>query len=170
MNDRKPLTERRILEVLRASRRGPMRVKHLARDLGLAESDKGLKPLLEEMVRRGAVYRVKGGRYAAPDRISLVTGRVSTIRSGDAFLRPDEADQQDVFIPGSDLDTAMDGDKAVVRIERRPKGRNPVGRVINRADRPGSGGPLLDVELHADLARLNFVRVVLYKPLSEVDQ
>ncbi len=46
----------------------------------------------------------------------------------------------------------------------------PVGRVLNRADRPGSRGPLLDVELHADLARLNFVRVVLYKPLSEVDQ
>ena len=46
----------------------------------------------------------------------------------------------------------------------------PVGRVLNRADRPGSGGPLLDVELYADLARLNFVRVVLYKPLSEVDQ
>jgi len=46
----------------------------------------------------------------------------------------------------------------------------PVGRVINRASRPGSGGPLLDVALHADLGRLNFVRVVLYKPLSEVDQ
>jgi rod shape-determining protein MreC len=46
----------------------------------------------------------------------------------------------------------------------------PVGRVINRADRPGSAGPLLDVELYADLGRLNFVRVVLYKPLSEVDQ
>jgi hypothetical protein len=29
---------------------------------------------------------------------------------------------------------------------------------------------LLDVELHADLDRLNFVRVVLYKPLSEVGQ
>jgi rod shape-determining protein MreC len=46
----------------------------------------------------------------------------------------------------------------------------PVGRVANRADRPGSGGPLLDVELNADLSRLNFVRVVLYKPLSEVEQ
>jgi rod shape-determining protein MreC len=46
----------------------------------------------------------------------------------------------------------------------------PVGRVLNRANRPGSGGPLLDVELNADLARLNFVRVVLYKPLSEVGQ
>ena len=46
----------------------------------------------------------------------------------------------------------------------------PVGRVVNRANRPGSAGPLLDVALHADLARLNFVRVVLYKPLSEVEQ
>lgn len=46
----------------------------------------------------------------------------------------------------------------------------PVGKVVNRADRPGSGGPLLDVELYADLSRLNFVRVVLYKPLSEVEQ
>jgi rod shape-determining protein MreC len=46
----------------------------------------------------------------------------------------------------------------------------PVGRVVNRADRPGSGGPLLDVELNADLSRLNFVRVVLYKSLSEVEQ
>ncbi len=45
----------------------------------------------------------------------------------------------------------------------------PVGRVANRADRPGSGGPLLDVELNADLTRLNFVRVVIYKPLSEVE-
>ncbi len=44
----------------------------------------------------------------------------------------------------------------------------PVGRILNRANRPGSGGPLLDVGLNADLARLNFVRVVLYKPLSEV--
>ena len=46
----------------------------------------------------------------------------------------------------------------------------PVGRVANRADRPGSGGPLLDVELNADLTRLNFVRVVIYKPLSEVER
>jgi rod shape-determining protein MreC len=46
----------------------------------------------------------------------------------------------------------------------------PVGRVANRADRPGSGGPLLDVALNADLTRLNYVRVVIYKPLSEVGE
>jgi cell shape-determining protein MreC len=46
----------------------------------------------------------------------------------------------------------------------------PVGEVANRADRSGSGGPLLDVDPYADLDALNFVRVALYKPLSEVEE
>jgi len=46
----------------------------------------------------------------------------------------------------------------------------PVGRVINRADRPGVAGPLLEIELNADLDKLNFVRVVLFQPLTEVDE
>jgi len=46
----------------------------------------------------------------------------------------------------------------------------PVGRVINRADRNGVAGPLLEIELNADLDRLNFVRVVLYQPFIEVDE
>lgn len=46
----------------------------------------------------------------------------------------------------------------------------PVGRVINRVDRPGVAGPLLEIELNADLDKLNFVRVVLFRPLSEVGE
>jgi rod shape-determining protein MreC len=46
----------------------------------------------------------------------------------------------------------------------------PVGIVINRANRSGSGGPLLDVQPYADITKLNFVRVVKYTPLSEVEQ
>ena len=46
----------------------------------------------------------------------------------------------------------------------------PVGRVINRADRPGVAGPLLEIELNADLDKLNFVRVVLFRPLSEAGE
>lgn len=46
----------------------------------------------------------------------------------------------------------------------------PVGRVINRVDRPGVAGPLLEIEFNADLNKLNFVRVVLFRPLSEVGE
>ena len=42
----------------------------------------------------------------------------------------------------------------------------PVGVVINRADRSGPGGPLLDVLPYADVTKLNFIRVVK----SEVEQ
>jgi rod shape-determining protein MreC len=46
----------------------------------------------------------------------------------------------------------------------------PIGKVVNRADRSGPGGPLLDVLPYADVTKLNFVRVVKYIPLSEVEQ
>lgn len=46
----------------------------------------------------------------------------------------------------------------------------PIGRVVNRADRPGVAGPVLEIELNADLDELNFVQVVLFRPASEVEQ
>lgn len=46
----------------------------------------------------------------------------------------------------------------------------PVGIVTNVVSRSSAEGPLLEVELLADLDRLHFVRVVLYRPESEVDQ
>jgi rod shape-determining protein MreC len=45
----------------------------------------------------------------------------------------------------------------------------PVGVVANVISRPGSAGTRLEVELSANLARLQFVRVVLYKPPAEID-
>lgn len=45
----------------------------------------------------------------------------------------------------------------------------PVGRVVNVVSRSTAEGPLLEIELYANLDELNFVRVVLYKPASEVE-
>ncbi|MBT8336181.1 MAG: ribonuclease R [Gemmatimonadetes bacterium] len=128
--------EAKVLKALRASRHGPMKPKALARVLEIRPGDyKPFRAQLRDMEGRGVVYRVKGGRYAAPDRISLVRGRVSTIRSGDAFIRADEITHEDVFVRSGDLATAMDGDRVVVRVEHHPRGRNPVGRVIKVLER-----------------------------------
>ena len=43
-----------------------------------------------------------------------------------------------------------------------------IGEVINVVRRPGSSGPLLEIKLAANLAQLNFVQVVRYRPPSEV--
>ncbi|HRE01353.1 MAG TPA: rod shape-determining protein MreC [Ilumatobacteraceae bacterium] len=42
-----------------------------------------------------------------------------------------------------------------------------IGVVINRIERTHSAGPLLEIELAADLDHLNFVQVVLYQPPLE---
>jgi rod shape-determining protein MreC len=45
----------------------------------------------------------------------------------------------------------------------------PVGVVRNVISRPGSAGTELEVELGADVSRLQFVRVVVFRPLAEVE-
>ena len=43
-----------------------------------------------------------------------------------------------------------------------------IGTVINKIERASSAGPLLEIELSADLDHLNLVQIVLYRPTSEV--
>jgi rod shape-determining protein MreC len=43
-----------------------------------------------------------------------------------------------------------------------------VGTVARVVNRKGSAGPLLEVELAANLESLNFVRVLLYQPATEI--
>ncbi|MDT8369190.1 MAG: ribonuclease R [Longimicrobiales bacterium] len=124
------IDEAALLGVIRNSRRGPMKPKAVARALDLpTQKYRALKARLAELAQSGRLYRVKGGRYAVPERISLVTGRVSLIRRGDGFVRSEESGDE-VFVPQRDLDSALDGDRVVVRVESHPPGRKPVGRVI----------------------------------------
>jgi ribonuclease R len=63
-----------------------------------------------------------------------ITGKLSLTRLGDAFLRQ-EGGGDDVFIPGGRLATAMDGDRVVAIVDRRPRGRNAEGRVVEILER-----------------------------------
>jgi len=131
----KPFDDEAILTVVRDSQRGPMKPKAISRALGLSQSHyRDLKRRLSELTTEGRLYRVKGGRYAVPERISLVTGRLSLIRRGDGFVRSEESGEE-VFVPERDLDSALDGDRVVVRVESHPPGRKPVGRIIRVLER-----------------------------------
>ena len=45
-----------------------------------------------------------------------------------------------------------------------------IGTVARVVSRKGSAGPLLEVDLAANLESLNFVRVLLYQPATEIPQ
>jgi len=71
-------------------------------------------------------------RRGAPGKV--VRGVLSVTRRGDAFVRPHDGGS-DVFVPSTQLSSAMDGDVVNVRIDRRPKGRSPEGAVIGVVER-----------------------------------
>ena len=112
-----------------------MKAKEIAKGMSVAPRNfRDFRVLLQSMLEQGRLYRVKGQRYSVPEKINLVAGRMAVTQKGDGFVAPDKGGQ-DIFVPGLSLDSAMDGDQVVVRIEGRPRGRSPVGRVIKVLDR-----------------------------------
>ena len=127
--------EAKVVETLGDSSRGPLKSKDLATLLSITPSDyRAFKQLLLSMEKKGTIYRVRGHRYALSSRIDLVTGSVSITRDGHGFVRAGDGGS-DVYVPAHRLDTALDGDTVVVRIEGRPRGRSREGAVVRVLER-----------------------------------
>ncbi|MEX2527369.1 MAG: ribonuclease R [Gemmatimonadota bacterium] len=154
--------EDRLIQLLKDSNKGPLRARDLARQLEIPRDE--LRDLLARLEKDGHIYKVRGNRYAAPDLINLVTGRLSVIRSGDGFVAPRDGVGDDVFVPLRRLESGMDGDLVVARIEGRPKGRNPEGRVLKILER---AHPTLVGHFHRG-KKLNTVRPLDLRMGAEV--
>jgi ribonuclease R len=124
-----------VREALLRSRRGPLKPKELASELDVPRpAYRAFKALLRDLEGSGELYRVRGNRYAVPEKINLTVGRLQVVRSGDGFVKP-EGGGEEVFVPAAHQDTAMDGDRVAVRIEGRPRGKGPTGRILKVLDR-----------------------------------
>jgi ribonuclease R len=126
---------RDIVEFLRNDARRPLKAKELAAALRVPAGEfAAFRELLERLEAEGVLYKVQRQRYAAPERINLMVGRLQTTRAGAGFLVPEDGGA-DVFIPLDALSTAIDGDRVVVRVESRGRGDRPAGRVIRVLER-----------------------------------
>ncbi len=127
-----------VLKALKSLRIGPTKVKRLAKMLGVSAEDYvSFKWALAELAREGRIMRFPRNRYTAlrlPQ--DLVVGRVDMIRSGAAFVVPEERERypQDIYVRRSDLRGAMDGDKVLVRVRRGRSGspRGVVEKILER--------------------------------------
>lgn len=118
-----------ILNHLQQHARRPLKAKELARALEVDEADYAeFKDLLGQLVDDGILYRARSQRYALPQKINLVVGELSTIRSGAGFVAVEGG--ADLFVRASGLGSAVDGDTVVARVERRRRGDRPEGTVI----------------------------------------
>ncbi len=125
----------RVVDYLRTEAGRPLKAKELARALDVSAADYAeFRALLHHLESEGALYRVQRQRFAAPQRINLVVGRLQTIRSGAGFVVPEDGGA-DLFIPADGLGSAVNGDRVVARIEKKRRGQRREGRVIRVLER-----------------------------------
>lgn len=132
-----PIPAETIIEYLRETAGRPLKAKELAKGLGISTSDYAdFKAKLAELERQGLLYRARSQRYAAPERINLIVGRLQTIRGGAGFVIPEDADGAgDLYIPAQSMDSAVDGDRVVARVEYRRRGQRQEGSIIKVLER-----------------------------------
>lgn len=95
-----------------------------------------LMKTLNQLEEEGELVRTRKNRYGLPEKMNLIRGKIQMHAKGFAFLIPDNEDQDDVYIHHSDLQSAMNGDRVLVRIDSRvDEGKRPEGTVIRIIER-----------------------------------
>lgn len=67
--------------------------------------------------------------------MNLIKGKISAHAKGFAFLLPEDTSLSDVFIPPNELNTAMNGDIVMVRLNSQSSGSRQEGTVIRILER-----------------------------------
>ncbi|HDK5720961.1 ribonuclease R [Staphylococcus pseudintermedius] len=111
-----------IIAIIKSADYEPMSVSDFQDALGLSSADsfRDLIKILVELEQTGMVTRTKQDRYQKQQKINsgLVRGTLSQNKKGFAFLRPDDQEMEDIFIPPTKINRAMDGDVVLVEVKK----------------------------------------------------
>ncbi|MCL6548828.1 MAG: ribonuclease R [Alicyclobacillus sp.] len=132
-----------IIEFMENEAYRPMKVEELVAEFGIETGDewKAFVRLLNEMEERGDVVRTRTNRYGVPERMHLVVGRLQMKARGFGFVLPETPGEPDVYIPVSEMNGAMSGDRVMARVEKEagqrsaggPRREGKIIRVLERA-------------------------------------
>lgn len=129
----------KILTYFKESGTKPLAVHELEQELNIQEAAefKDLVIALNELEEAGELVRTRKNRFGLPEKMNLVRGTIQMHSKGFAFLIPDEPDEADIYIHSSDLGSAMNKDRVLVRVEKRQhdgdRAEGTVVRILERA-------------------------------------
>ena len=134
MKKRKNVSEQlrdRIHDALENHKQKSLALPQILDVLGMQKHDKSIVlSEIKKMIDDGLLVKTGNGRYGLPERLGYVTGVLEGNRRGFAFLRPDRQ-EEDVFISPGNLKNAAHGDRVVVQLSQKKRGkRRREGTVI----------------------------------------
>lgn len=105
--------------LLKALKIKPMTVRQLTLSLGYPLKKRTMiQSKLSDLKAQGKVVRLKGGCYGLPKIEKTLIGKLSQKQPGFAFLICEQAQQEDIYLPASNLNQAMPGDTVKVSVYR----------------------------------------------------
>ncbi|MEC1418253.1 ribonuclease R [Bacillus haynesii] len=127
----------KLLSFMKEEAYKPLTVQELEEMLEITDSDeyKELVKALVTLEEKGLVVRTRSNRYGLPEKMNLIKGKVSAHAKGFAFVLPEDSSLDDVFIPPSELNTAMNGDTVLVRLSAETGGTKKEGAIIRIIER-----------------------------------
>jgi len=136
-----PATRDSVIALLSSPNYRPMRRIELYHEFHLrGDRSRELRRLLRDLERSGEVVRVKGSRYALPQKVDLITGTLEVHQKGFGFVTPAKGGD-DIYIHSENMSHAMHGDTVSVRISSelchrgRPSRREgKIVKIIERAN------------------------------------
>ncbi|MGE5421579.1 MAG: ribonuclease R, partial [Chloroflexota bacterium] len=129
------LTEQ-VVSVLSNSSEKGYNYKQIAKRLNITEPAERefISDILDELKQQGRAQEVYRGKYRMKQARGYITGTVDMTRQGYGFVVTEDL-EEDVFVTGKNLRTALHGDKVKVWMFARKKGARPEGEVVEIIER-----------------------------------
>src|SRR4030095_1815142 len=133
------LSREQVLTLMRDRVHHPAGMRELLQILKIPRDDRSsFKRHIKSMVSSGDLVQIRGHRFGLPEKMDLYVGRLQTHPAGYRVVTPERPLEQasgDIYIAGTHLNEAMQGDRVVVRIERIKDGGRAEGRIIRILER-----------------------------------
>lgn len=122
-----------VLEIMNKEDYKPMTIDHFIKAFDAHDSE-DFKEVVKVMValeEEGIIFRTKKDKYMRVAETSLVKGKLSMHKRGFGFLRVEDEDVDDVFIPPTGINGALDGDTVLVETFNETSGTNMEGNITS---------------------------------------
>ncbi len=121
--------EDKVLRLLRQQRKKPLTRRNVAERLNLrGQERKQLTRMLNQLVQQQQLEERKGFYRVRPQQ-KHVDGVFSQAEQGYGFLRPDDPEREDLFIPARHVGSAMDSDRVQVSLHFSPRQKKRYAQV-----------------------------------------